>query len=134
MRKLVENGPEIHPGANAIEDERGRVIHLDRFTAEKRAAIAKTLLAAPAAVSGAAAAAAAGIRTDGSIADEGDEVKAAAAAANAQGGERTRPLAKKVYRHLRDGDVLLVNRQPTLHKPGIMAHTCLLYTSPSPRD
>lgn len=30
--------------------------------------------------------------------------------------------AKYVYRHLRDGDVLLVNRQPTLHKPGIMAH------------
>ena len=28
----------------------------------------------------------------------------------------------KVYRHLIDGDVLLVNRQPTLHKPGVMAH------------
>ena len=28
----------------------------------------------------------------------------------------------KVYRHLMDGDMLLVNRQPTLHKPGIMAH------------
>lgn len=28
----------------------------------------------------------------------------------------------KVYRHLIDGDVLLVNRQPTLQKPGIMAH------------
>lgn len=28
-----------------------------------------------------------------------------------------------VFRHLRDGDPLLVNRQPTLHKPGIMAHT-----------
>ena len=28
----------------------------------------------------------------------------------------------KVYRHLMNGDVLLVNRQPTLHKPGIMAH------------
>lgn len=28
----------------------------------------------------------------------------------------------KVHRHLIDGDVLLVNRQPTLHKPGIMAH------------
>ena len=27
-----------------------------------------------------------------------------------------------VKRHLRDGDPLLVNRQPTLHKPGIMAH------------
>jgi DNA-directed RNA polymerase I subunit RPA1 len=28
----------------------------------------------------------------------------------------------KVYRHLIDGDVLLVNRQPSLHKPSIMAH------------
>ena len=27
-----------------------------------------------------------------------------------------------VYRHLEDGDHLLVNRQPTLHKPSIMAH------------
>ncbi|KAJ3173100.1 hypothetical protein HDU88_004559 [Geranomyces variabilis] len=30
---------------------------------------------------------------------------------------------KKVYRHLRNGDFLLLNRQPTLHKPSIMAHT-----------
>ena len=30
--------------------------------------------------------------------------------------------AKKVHRHLIDGDVLLVNRQPTLHRPSIMAH------------
>ncbi|RKP17001.1 beta and beta-prime subunits of DNA dependent RNA-polymerase, partial [Rozella allomycis CSF55] len=29
---------------------------------------------------------------------------------------------KKVCRHLKNGDVLLVNRQPTLHKPSIMAH------------
>lgn len=29
---------------------------------------------------------------------------------------------KKVYRHLRDGDVVLMNRQPTLHKPSIMGH------------
>jgi DNA-directed RNA polymerase I subunit RPA1 len=29
---------------------------------------------------------------------------------------------KKVYRHLRNGDYLLLNRQPTLHKPSIMAH------------
>ena len=29
---------------------------------------------------------------------------------------------KIVYRHLRDGDVMLTNRQPTLHKPGLMAH------------
>ncbi|XP_051116199.1 DNA-directed RNA polymerase I subunit 1 [Andrographis paniculata] len=29
---------------------------------------------------------------------------------------------KIVCRHLQDGDVVLVNRQPTLHKPSIMAH------------
>lgn len=29
---------------------------------------------------------------------------------------------KIVYRHLRDGDLLLTNRQPTLHRPGLMAH------------
>merc|ERR1711959_423557 len=35
-------------------------------------------------------------------------------------GEEGPPVA--VMRHLQDGDPLLVNRQPTLHKPGIMAH------------
>lgn len=30
---------------------------------------------------------------------------------------------KKVYRHMQNGDFLLLNRQPTLHKPSIMAHT-----------
>ncbi|KAK6188065.1 hypothetical protein SNE40_004329 [Patella caerulea] len=29
---------------------------------------------------------------------------------------------KKVYRHLKNGDVMLLNRQPTLHKPSIQAH------------
>ncbi len=29
---------------------------------------------------------------------------------------------KKVYRHLRNGDIVLLNRQPTLHKPSMMAH------------
>ena len=33
-----------------------------------------------------------------------------------------RGAGKIVYRHLRDGDLLLTNRQPTLHKPGLMAH------------
>ena len=29
---------------------------------------------------------------------------------------------KIVYRHLKNGDALLLNRQPSLHKPSIMAH------------
>jgi DNA-directed RNA polymerase I subunit RPA1 len=35
---------------------------------------------------------------------------------------RTMTVNKKVHRHLRDGDVLLLNRQPTLHKSSMMAH------------
>ncbi|CAF1553463.1 unnamed protein product, partial [Rotaria sordida] len=31
-------------------------------------------------------------------------------------------FTKKVYRHLRTGDYVLVNRQPTLHRPSIQAH------------
>ncbi|KAH7058738.1 DNA-directed RNA polymeras-like protein I subunit [Macrophomina phaseolina] len=29
---------------------------------------------------------------------------------------------KKVYRHLNNGDVVIMNRQPTLHKPSMMVH------------
>lgn len=37
---------------------------------------------------------------------------------HSQGGTR----GKKVHRHLGNGDVVLMNRQPTLHKPSIMGH------------
>ena len=35
---------------------------------------------------------------------------------------RTQAVNKKVYRHLRDGDALILNRQQTLHKPSMMVH------------
>ena len=35
---------------------------------------------------------------------------------------RDRTSRKLVLRHIRNGDYLLINRQPTLHKPGMMAH------------
>jgi DNA-directed RNA polymerase I subunit RPA1 len=31
-------------------------------------------------------------------------------------------VAKKVHRHLNNGDMLIMNRQPTLHKPSMMCH------------
>ncbi|KAI0502407.1 hypothetical protein KFK09_017356 [Dendrobium nobile] len=37
-------------------------------------------------------------------------------------GPETKLEGKIVYRHLQDGDIVLVNRQPTLHKPSMMAH------------
>ena len=59
-----------------------------------------------------AAGVAAGTAAEGAVAPEG----AGTGRLGASGA------VKKVWRHLKDGDVLLVNRQPTLHKPGIMAH------------
>ncbi|KAL8612111.1 hypothetical protein ACOMHN_013990 [Nucella lapillus] len=38
------------------------------------------------------------------------------------GDSKNNQLPKKVLRHLKDGDVLLLNRQPTLHRPSIQAH------------
>lgn len=48
----------------------------------------------------------------------------AALSGGARGGRGGLPSGngKIVYRHLRDGDLMLTNRQPTLHKPGLMAH------------
>eukprot|EP01080_Neovahlkampfia_damariscottae_P006005 gene6005-10003_t len=34
---------------------------------------------------------------------------------------------KLVYRHVQEGDLLLVNRQPTLHRPSIMAHKARVF-------
>ncbi len=34
---------------------------------------------------------------------------------------------KRVYRHLRNGDYVLINRQPTLHRPSIQAHMVNLF-------
>ncbi|KZF25200.1 DNA-directed RNA polymeras-like protein I subunit [Xylona heveae TC161] len=41
----------------------------------------------------------------------------AASSANMTGSKN-----KKVHRHLNNGDIVLMNRQPTLHKPSIMGH------------
>ena len=38
------------------------------------------------------------------------------------GATATGRTVKRVWRHLLDNDVVLMNRQPTLHKPSIMAH------------
>ncbi|CAB0006214.1 unnamed protein product [Nesidiocoris tenuis] len=81
LRKMVINGPFLHPGANYIENEDGTVIKLDGGDLLQREGLAKKLLT---------------------------------------------PSDKKgikiVHRHVINGDVLLFNRQPTLHKPSIMAH------------
>ena len=73
MKRLVENGPDVHPGANYIIRPDGRRIDL-RFPKDRKA-IANSL-----------------------------------------------DVGYIVERHIRDGDIVLFNRQPSLHRMSIMAH------------
>uniref|UniRef100_A0AAV1V183 DNA-directed RNA polymerase subunit n=1 Tax=Peronospora matthiolae TaxID=2874970 RepID=A0AAV1V183_9STRA len=95
MRQLVINGPDVHPGANFVESENGRLIDLSKRSLHQRGAISKTLLTR---------------------------------SASARGTSKNR--VKRVWRHMKTGDVVLMNRQPTLHKPSIMAHTTRVLTNP----
>jgi DNA-directed RNA polymerase I subunit RPA1 len=44
LMQLVINGPDVHPGANYVENENGTLIDLSRRNAHQRLAISKTLL------------------------------------------------------------------------------------------
>uniref|UniRef100_A0A1A9WHW6 DNA-directed RNA polymerase subunit n=1 Tax=Glossina brevipalpis TaxID=37001 RepID=A0A1A9WHW6_9MUSC len=80
LRKMIINGPNIHPGANFIEDEKGYTTLIPADNSVKREAMAKLLFNYP---------------------EKG---------------------VKTVHRHVLNGDILLLNRQPSLHRPSIMAH------------
>uniref|UniRef100_A0A1A9URE7 DNA-directed RNA polymerase subunit n=1 Tax=Glossina austeni TaxID=7395 RepID=A0A1A9URE7_GLOAU len=80
LRKMVINGPNTHPGANFIEDEKGYTTLIPGDNKTKRESMAKLLFNYP---------------------EKG---------------------VKIVHRHVLNGDILLLNRQPTLHRPSIMAH------------
>ncbi|EHK97632.1 putative DNA-directed RNA polymerase I subunit rpa1 [Glarea lozoyensis 74030] len=91
LQQAVINGPDIWPGAQAIENEHGQVISLTIKTPDERLALANQLLAP---------------------------------SNNRANGSRN----KKVHRHLTNGDVVLMNRQPTLHKPSMMGHRARVLT------
>ncbi|KAI8343954.1 hypothetical protein BC941DRAFT_491756 [Chlamydoabsidia padenii] len=96
MRQAVINGPYVWPGATHVQNEDQSVDVLAKLSKESRIALANSLLTSQ------------------------------TSSTNQSGANpyptRTQPVNKKVFRHLRNGDMLLLNRQPTLHKPSIMAH------------
>lgn len=85
LHQAVINGPDVWPGAAAIENENGQVVNLRSKNQEERIALANQLMA-PSNVS-------------------------------VNGAK-----PKKVHRHLNNGDIVIMNRQPTLHKPSMMCH------------
>jgi len=93
LREAVINGPDVYPGANYIIDEDGNTIQLANRSHSQREALSRQLLNPKS-------------DTAGKSLDKNAPVYS----------------NKKVGRHLKDGDMMLTNRQPTLHKPGILAH------------
>ncbi|XP_063826212.1 DNA-directed RNA polymerase I subunit RPA1 [Ostrinia nubilalis] len=83
LRKMIINGPNVHPGAEKLEFENGRIVRIPSDSVQKRKSIAKRLLTP-------------------------DEYKTTG--------------LKIVHRHLINGDIMILNRQPSLHKPSMMAH------------
>ncbi|CAG9539394.1 unnamed protein product [Cercopithifilaria johnstoni] len=83
LRKMIKNGPDLHPGANFIQKPGRYTQVLSINKANERDAAAKRL-------------------QPGSSSQLGY------------------PL--QVLRHLDKGDLMLMNRQPSLHKPSMMGH------------
>ncbi len=100
LMALVINGPKKYPGAVAIRMEDGSETLLARLSREDRISLARQLMTP---------------QQDLSRSYTG-------AFANMTGSTRSATVNKVVLRHLEDGDILLLNRQPTLHKPSMMAH------------
>lgn len=97
MQKAVINGPFIHPGAVSIEDEHGHVTLLAKKSEEERKSLAQLLLTS-------------------------DSKSVVGRPDIGLPPTRTSQINKKVHRHLRNGDIVILNRQPTLHKPSMMCH------------
>jgi DNA-directed RNA polymerase I subunit RPA1 len=96
MRQAVINGPNKWPGATHVQNEDQSIDVLADLSIESRIALANSLLA--------------------------PQSSHTAQTGNNPYPTRTQTVNKKVLRHIRNGDMLLLNRQPTLHKPSIMAH------------
>ncbi|KAF8915824.1 hypothetical protein CPB85DRAFT_1559900 [Mucidula mucida] len=97
MRERVIAGPRTTGGASIVEYEDGHQVSLEKMPIELRTAIANQLLAP---------------QEDSYNKEPGRKGLYT----------RTPAVNKKVYRTLKDGDMLILNRQPTLHKPSMMVH------------
>ena len=125
LAQAVRNGPHKWPGATHIEYENGRVVDLTKVSQSQRDSFARTLLvtAGSEAVNSGAAGGHAAL-TQASDADVG-----AAAAAAASGGLQGVGV-KRVWRHMIDGDIVLMNRQVRGRAPRLLCVSSNDFTPP----
>ena len=122
MRRLVINGPDIWPGATHVEESSGAIIDLSTKSLQQREAMAKKLLL----TSGAASAGFDGSSASGFIPSTGPIISSstlstqimqpidldpAQGAAAAAAGSLPGVGVTRVWRHLQDNDIVLMNRQ-----------------------
>ena len=119
LAKYVERGPNEHPGANYLKRSDGRRLKVKEENAEE---LAERLKKPPGVSTGPAGETE---EADGDEDAEGDdEVEAEAEPEEPEVDEDADPrgLGWTVERHLEDGDIVLFNRQPSLHRMSMMAH------------
>lgn len=115
MRRAVLNGPDVYPGAMAVEDWTNNGEHrIVKFKSskEKKRLIAQAGLLIQNRIPNGSSHNSSGDRS---------KLKSNGVAPDAR-GQSPGNIPKRVHRHLRTGDIVLFNRQPTLHKVSIMAH------------
>ncbi|KAJ2681855.1 hypothetical protein H4R19_007247, partial [Coemansia spiralis] len=91
LRQLVINGPETWPGAESVQNEDGSLVYLGQLSHESRVALANQLLTP-------------------------QDAMARTKAIGNVFTTRAAGVGKKVLRHLHNGDMVVMNRQPTLHR------------------
>jgi len=125
LAQMVENGADQWPGAAFVEDEDGNLIDLSKRDERQRADIASSLQNVHTVQLTDARSARAGRFQPGE--DDGLFKRQR----NKQHAPLTLMRQKKVWRHVISGDIMLANRQPTLHKPSLMAHKVRVINNPA---
>jgi DNA-directed RNA polymerase I subunit RPA1 len=119
LRRAVINGAHAYPGASHVVSEDGTHTALAPLNHDARVALASQLLTPQSAGEGPLRCRPLVWHDAGCLLGRSRSVSVAGPHLDGAFAGST----KRVLRHLRSGDVLLVNRQPTLHRPSMLAHT-----------
>jgi DNA-directed RNA polymerase I subunit RPA1 len=113
MQAAVLNGPNVYPGANAVQDwsRTGSLQTVQLRSSENAKQLqtqAKLLIRST--------------RAERDVNGDGHDIGGGGGDMDSGTASAGSVLPKRVLRHLRTGDIVLFNRQPTLHRVSMMAH------------
>ena len=103
-----------------VIDEYGNATNLSKLSQSKRVALARTLLTSQSVTAQVASSRSKHQNHPSQISICSDGNPSSSSSSSPSSSIHT--TNKVVLRHLQSGDIVLMNRQPTLHKPSMMAH------------